>query len=321
MHVHALPAVNIEDWELDGICFPALSSNSVCIKYFVSYVQTFSCGHTFLALPAVNIEDWELDGICFPALLRQVPKMLGLFFVVTFGSCLDVAAIQADMPFPIDFNSELGTGAVAAAAAAAHEPDLVMMLLNAAAAATVTLVAWLHGLSWGLFFVVTFGSCLDAAAILGRHPFPTDFNSVLGTGAAAAAAATTALYVRVRLYRLSQFQTFVTLSCAAVFFGTHVVVTGTDWRLLLCFLLLLLLLHHLSLQAVCPTSLLVCQAQATRVPTFSACNLTILTLLLLHQFSLQSVCPTSLLVCQATRVPTSSLTVVTPGSRHFLFSM
>jgi hypothetical protein len=45
--------------------------------------------------------------------------MLGLFFVVTFGSCLDVAAIQADMPFPIDFNSELGTGAAAAAAAAA----------------------------------------------------------------------------------------------------------------------------------------------------------------------------------------------------------
>uniref|UniRef100_A0A383VST7 STAS domain-containing protein n=1 Tax=Tetradesmus obliquus TaxID=3088 RepID=A0A383VST7_TETOB len=56
-----------------------------------------------------NIEDWEFDGICLPALLRQIPKMLGLFFVVTFGSCLDVAAIQADMPFPIDFNSELGT--------------------------------------------------------------------------------------------------------------------------------------------------------------------------------------------------------------------
>lgn len=35
--------------------------------------------------------------------------MLGLFFVVTFGSCLDVAAIQADMPYPIDFNNELGT--------------------------------------------------------------------------------------------------------------------------------------------------------------------------------------------------------------------
>jgi SulP family sulfate permease len=35
--------------------------------------------------------------------------MLGLFFVVTFGSCLDVAAIQADLPEPIDFNSELAT--------------------------------------------------------------------------------------------------------------------------------------------------------------------------------------------------------------------
>ena len=35
--------------------------------------------------------------------------MLGLFFVVTFGSCLDVAAIQADMPEPIDFNNELAT--------------------------------------------------------------------------------------------------------------------------------------------------------------------------------------------------------------------
>lgn len=56
-----------------------------------------------------NIEDWHLDGVYLPALARQIPKMLGLFFVVTFGSCLDVAAIQADMPFPIDFNSELGT--------------------------------------------------------------------------------------------------------------------------------------------------------------------------------------------------------------------
>eukprot|EP00878_Enallax_costatus_P013193 GHUV01013790.1.p1 GENE.GHUV01013790.1~~GHUV01013790.1.p1 ORF type:complete len:1035 (+),score=287.38 GHUV01013790.1:628-3732(+) len=56
-----------------------------------------------------NIQDWRLDGIYFPALIRQIPKMLGLFFVVTFGSCLDVAAIQVDMPFPIDFNGELGT--------------------------------------------------------------------------------------------------------------------------------------------------------------------------------------------------------------------
>jgi hypothetical protein len=81
------------------------------------------------ALPAVNIEDWEFDGICFPALLRQVPKMLGLFFVVTFGSCLDVAAIQADMPFPIDFNSELGTGAAAAAAAVVDSCSQILVVI------------------------------------------------------------------------------------------------------------------------------------------------------------------------------------------------
>eukprot|EP00877_Chromochloris_zofingiensis_P013889 jgi/Chrzof1/8754/Cz03g23090.t1 len=56
-----------------------------------------------------NIRDFKLDGIYLPGLIRQVPKMLGLFFVVTFGSCLDVAAIQTDMPVPIDFNRELGT--------------------------------------------------------------------------------------------------------------------------------------------------------------------------------------------------------------------
>eukprot|EP00879_Flechtneria_rotunda_P026975 GHRR01028828.1.p1 GENE.GHRR01028828.1~~GHRR01028828.1.p1 ORF type:complete len:515 (+),score=170.87 GHRR01028828.1:54-1547(+) len=56
-----------------------------------------------------NISDWRLSGVYLPALARQIPKMLGLFFVVTFGSCLDVAAIQADTPYPIDFNNELGT--------------------------------------------------------------------------------------------------------------------------------------------------------------------------------------------------------------------
>ncbi|KAI8470530.1 MAG: hypothetical protein J3K34DRAFT_255209 [Monoraphidium minutum] len=56
-----------------------------------------------------NIKDFSLDGVYLPALLRQMPKMLGLFFVVTFGSCLDVAAIQADVPVPIDFNRELAT--------------------------------------------------------------------------------------------------------------------------------------------------------------------------------------------------------------------
>ena len=32
-----------------------------------------------------------------------------MFFVCAFGSCLDVAAIQADMEDPIDFDAELTT--------------------------------------------------------------------------------------------------------------------------------------------------------------------------------------------------------------------
>ena len=41
--------------------------------------------------------------------------MLALFFVVAFGSSLDVAAIQADSPDPLDYNSELRTvGAISA---------------------------------------------------------------------------------------------------------------------------------------------------------------------------------------------------------------
>jgi hypothetical protein len=40
-----------------------------------------------------NISDWRLDGVCLPAIARQMPKMLGLFFVVVFGSSLDVASL------------------------------------------------------------------------------------------------------------------------------------------------------------------------------------------------------------------------------------
>jgi hypothetical protein len=39
----------------------------------------------------------------------QVPQLVALFFVVAFGSSLDVAAIQQDMPEPLDYNSELVT--------------------------------------------------------------------------------------------------------------------------------------------------------------------------------------------------------------------
>ncbi|PNG93962.1 hypothetical protein TSOC_015287, partial [Tetrabaena socialis] len=48
-------------------------------------------------------------GVSLPAMLAQLPKLAGLFLVVCFGSCMDVAAIQSDMPTPIDFNRELMT--------------------------------------------------------------------------------------------------------------------------------------------------------------------------------------------------------------------
>ncbi len=40
---------------------------------------------------------------------RQIPTALALFFVVAFGSSLDVAAIQQDSPEPLDYNRELVT--------------------------------------------------------------------------------------------------------------------------------------------------------------------------------------------------------------------
>ena len=43
------------------------------------------------------------------AAVRQLPKLIALFFVVTFGSSLDISAIQADLPTPLDYNRELQT--------------------------------------------------------------------------------------------------------------------------------------------------------------------------------------------------------------------
>ncbi len=56
-----------------------------------------------------NIKDLKFDGVYFPGMLQQIPKLLALFFVVAFGSSLDVAAIQADSPEPLDYNHELKT--------------------------------------------------------------------------------------------------------------------------------------------------------------------------------------------------------------------
>lgn len=56
-----------------------------------------------------HIKDIEFDGVYLAGLLRQAPKAIALFLVVAFGSCLDVAAIQADTPGQLDFNHELQT--------------------------------------------------------------------------------------------------------------------------------------------------------------------------------------------------------------------
>jgi hypothetical protein len=56
-----------------------------------------------------NIHDAKFDGVSFSAMAQQFPKVVGLFVVVAFGSSLDVAAIQADSPEPLDYNHELKT--------------------------------------------------------------------------------------------------------------------------------------------------------------------------------------------------------------------
>jgi len=65
-------------------------------------------GKNFWELYAMfNIHDWKLSSIDKVAMLRQTPKLLALFFVVAFGSSLDVAAIQAGVPDTLDYNHEL----------------------------------------------------------------------------------------------------------------------------------------------------------------------------------------------------------------------
>lgn len=56
-----------------------------------------------------NIHSFPPTNIHWEMLTRQVGKLAGLFFVVAFGSSMDIAAIQADTPFELDYNSELVT--------------------------------------------------------------------------------------------------------------------------------------------------------------------------------------------------------------------
>ena len=44
---------------------------------------------------------------CPPPSPRLCRQLLGLFLLVCFGSCMDIAAIQSDTPFRLDFNAEL----------------------------------------------------------------------------------------------------------------------------------------------------------------------------------------------------------------------
>jgi hypothetical protein len=56
-----------------------------------------------------HFDGWKMEGVQWSAMPRQIPSLIALFMVVTFGSALDVAAIQQDTPFPLDFNQELVT--------------------------------------------------------------------------------------------------------------------------------------------------------------------------------------------------------------------
>jgi hypothetical protein len=40
-----------------------------------------------------NIHGWSLDGIHVSAMLRQLPTLFPLFFVVAFGSSMDVVRL------------------------------------------------------------------------------------------------------------------------------------------------------------------------------------------------------------------------------------
>ncbi|GFH10737.1 putative sulfate transporter, partial [Haematococcus lacustris] len=76
-----------------------------------------------------NLQD-GLGGIYWPAVWQQGPKLAGLFVVVCFGSCMDMAAIQQEMPLPLDFNSELVTVASKAQPLRTHLSTVDWLVLS-----------------------------------------------------------------------------------------------------------------------------------------------------------------------------------------------
>lgn len=56
-----------------------------------------------------NIHDFPPTNILWSAMPQQLGKLLALYFVVAFGSSMDIAAIQADTPRDLDYSKELVT--------------------------------------------------------------------------------------------------------------------------------------------------------------------------------------------------------------------
>lgn len=56
-----------------------------------------------------RVHDFPPSNILWAAMPGQLGKLLTLYFIVAFGSSMDIAAIQADTPRDLDYNSELVT--------------------------------------------------------------------------------------------------------------------------------------------------------------------------------------------------------------------
>mmetsp|Transcript_15625 Transcript_15625/g.43700 ORF Transcript_15625/g.43700 Transcript_15625/m.43700 type:complete len:952 (-) Transcript_15625:452-3307(-) len=100
---------------------------TICAIPLLFYIVLYASGHTLEDAqaagwapspvpggPAPFWEAWDMfhlehfpGNIHWPAVFHQIPNLLALFFVVSFGSCMDIAAIQAECPFELDFDREL----------------------------------------------------------------------------------------------------------------------------------------------------------------------------------------------------------------------
>eukprot|EP01025_Chloroclados_australasicus_P026602 TRINITY_DN2642_c0_g2_i1.p1 TRINITY_DN2642_c0_g2~~TRINITY_DN2642_c0_g2_i1.p1 ORF type:complete len:900 (-),score=76.19 TRINITY_DN2642_c0_g2_i1:308-3007(-) len=56
-----------------------------------------------------NLYPFSWDNIAWKTIFNQFIKFFGLFIVVSFGSCMDIAAVQQELPQELDYNKELIT--------------------------------------------------------------------------------------------------------------------------------------------------------------------------------------------------------------------